>query len=305
MKRYIKLLLIFIFIIFLSGCTKILKDDENKRVVFEKTGQGLTENIVCQPTNKKVVELYKKNNIKIDVLPKCDQFKLTEEKYEGIWTSLFVKPLVWLILKLGVFVNNYGISLIIVSILIRLVLYPATKGTALQSENLKKAKPELDRIEKKYKDKKSQEDVMKKSQEIMLIYKKNNINPLSGCLFGFIQLPLFFAFLEAINRTPAIFEEDLLSFQLGTTPYIGIQNGQFQYLILMILLLSITYFAFKLNKTAAVNNESQKQMEFVSKIMIFIIGFASLNFSTAISIYWIASNTFTIIQNKIVQRSKE
>ena len=57
---------------------------------------------------------------------------------------------------------------------------------------------------------------------------------MSGCLVSFIQLPLFFAFLEAINRVPAIFEENFIGFQLGTTPMMGMQNGNFLYLIIII-----------------------------------------------------------------------
>jgi len=288
-----------------TGCTRVLKDENNKRVVFEPTGQVLSENIVCQPKNKKVKLLYIENDVDIQKLPKCETFSLSQEKYEGIWTSFFVKPLVWLILKIGAYLNNYGVALIIVSLAIRLILYPTTKGTAMQSENLKKAKPELDLVEKKYKNKKDQEAMMQKSQEIMMVYKKYKINPLSGCLFGFIQLPLFLAFLEAINLTPAIFEGKLLFYQLGTTPLIGLKAGQFQYLLLVGLLILITYFSFKFNKTAAINSESEKQMEFISKIMIVFIGFAALNLSTAISLYWITSSLFTIFKNKMVQRRKK
>jgi membrane protein insertase Oxa1/YidC/SpoIIIJ len=74
--------------------------------------------------------------------------------------------------------------------------------------------------------------MMMKSQETMAIYKKYKINPLMGCLMAFIQLPLFFAFLEAINRVPAIFEEKLFGLQLGTNPVVGIGNGNYIYIVL-------------------------------------------------------------------------
>lgn len=299
MKNQSKLIILFLFIILLSGCTKVLKDENNKRVLYKETGQALSENIICQPTNPKVIKIYEKNKVNISDLPKCNSFNLKTAKYEGIWTSFFVKPLAWVILKIGKIVKNHGVALIIVSLLIRLILYPVIKGTVKQTEKIKEAQPELNRIEKKYKDKTNQEDIMKKSQEIMLVYKKHAINPLAGCVFGFIQLPLFLAFLEAIYLTPALFEGKLLFLQLGTTPFVGIKNGQFQYLILVVLLVLVTYLAFKFNKNAAINAESQKQMEMVSKIMIVFIVIASFNFSTAISLYWIASNLFTIIQNKL------
>lgn len=305
MKKYIKIITVIIISILLTGCTKTLKDENNKIVIYEKTGQHITENIICRPTTKDIINLYLKNKIDISKLPECKDFKINSGGYEGLWTSIFFRPLAWSILKIGTLLNNYGLSLIIISLLIRCILYPVTKGTTLQSEKIKKAKPELDAIEKKYSNKNSQEDMIKKGQEIITIYKKYNINPLSGCLFAFLQIPILFAFLEAINRTPAIFEGNLLFFQLGTTPYIALKNGQIQYILLVILLIFITYFSFKINKTPPINVDTQKQMDFMSKVMIVFISFASFTLSTAISIYWITSNLFTIIQNILIRRSKE
>lgn len=300
-----KILTIIIILVCLTGCTTTLKDNHNKQIIYKKTGQSITENILCKPKNPDIIKIYKDNQVDIKKLPACNEFKLTSSGYDGLWTTFFVKPLAWLILKIGTIIKNYGVSLIIVGILIRLILYPVTKSTALQSEKLKKANPELTAIEKKYKNKKDQADMMKKSQEIMAIYKKHKINPLTGCLFAFLQLPLFFAFLEAINRSPAIFESKLLFFQLGTTPYTALRNGQFQYLIIVVLLIVITYYSFKLNKTASINVEAQKQMDFMSKIMIVFISFAAFSLSTAIGIYWITSNIFTIVQNLLVKRSNK
>ncbi len=305
MKKSLKITILTALLIFFTGCTQVLKDGDNGVVSYKPTGQNITENILCRPTNEDIIKLYKEHNVNISYLPECDEFKVSSGGYEGLWTSFFVKPLAWLILKIGVLINSYGLALVIVGILIRLILYPVTKNTALQSEKMKKAKPDIDIIEKKYTDKSNQQEMMKKSQEIMAVYKKHNFNPLSGCLFAFIQLPLFFAFLEAINRSPAIFEGNLLFFQLGTTPYVALTNGQYQYLILVILLVVATYFSFKLNKTVPMNADTQKQMEFMSKIMIVFISIAAFTLSTAISIYWITSSAFTILQNILVKRRTE
>ena len=149
----------------LTGCTKTLTKD-NKAVVNPTTGQSLTENILCQPTDKETIKIYEENKIDISKLPECEKFKVNSGGYEGLWTSIFVKPLAWIILATGNLVKNYGLSLIIVSFLIRMVAYPITKKTAVQSELLKAAKPELDRLEKKYENKTDQESLMKKNQEM-------------------------------------------------------------------------------------------------------------------------------------------
>ena len=181
-------------------------------------------------------------------------------------------------------------------------MYPITKKTAMQSENMKKAKPELDYLEKKYKNKQDSDSMMLKSQEMMSIYKKYNINPMAGCLFSFIQIPLFFAFYEALNRLPAVFEGNFIGFKMGMSPMTGILNGNYQYIIIIILVILATYLSFKLNSTASMSKEQEQQMKLMTNMMLIFIAIASINISTGIAIYWITNNTFTIIQNLIVKR---
>lgn len=304
MKKNKKLLILLVCMMFvLTGCTKTLKGEDKKVVTYEKTGQSLTENILCKPTNKEVIKLYKENDVKVEKLVECKNFKITSGGYEGLWTSIFVKPLAWLVIKIGNLINNYGASILIVSILIRLITMPITKKTAMQSENMKKAQPELDRLEKKYKNKPqdNQEIMMQKTQEQLAIYKKYNINPMSGCLFSMLQIPVFFAFLEAVNRVPALFEGKFLGLHLGTTPMVALAKGQYYYLILIALIILTTYLSFKLNSTAT-SADTEKQMKFMSRFMIIFISIASFSLPTSIAIYWVASSVFTILQNLWVKR---
>ena len=305
MKKNKKLLILLITVLLLTtGCTKTLKDANKKVVTNPETGQSLTENILCKPTNKKIIELYQKNEVNLDNLPKCSKFSITTGGYEGLWNSIFVKPLAFVILWFNNYVKNAAIALIITSLIIRLAAYPLTKKTAMQSELLKEAQPELQRLEKKYEGKNDQQSLMKKSQEMSIIYKKYNINPISGCIYAFIQLPLFIAFLEAINRTPAVFEGTFLSLQLGTTPSIGLLNhGNFVYLILILLVGASTYYSFKMNKTTAQEGtDPMKNMTTIMTVMIVVMGFFM---SSALCIYWVTTNLFTIGQNLLVKRSKQ
>lgn len=299
-----KIILVLLLVLLTTGCTKTLKGEDKKVVTNPETGQSLTENILCRPTNKETIKKYEENGVKLDKLPECSDFKVTSGGYEGLWTSIFVKPLAWAILFISKYVNGAALALIITSILIRLVAYPVTKKTAMQSELIKKAQPELDRLEKKYANKTDQESMFKKSQEMTMIYKKYNINPVSGCLYAFLQLPLFIAFLEAINRVPALFEETFLTMQLGTTPWLGLTSkGNFVYLILVIFVGLTTYFSFKLNKTSATS--SQDPMANMSNMMTGMIIVMSLFMPTALCIYWLTTNLFTVVQNLIVKRSAE
>lgn len=314
MKNKIKILVVITSILLTSGCAKTLtyKDENNKVInaVNPVTNQILYENILCKPTDESTINVYKeekyKDLINIDNLPSCDEFNVTTGGYEGIWTTLFVKPLAWLIISLGKLVNSYGFALIIATILIRLVLYPFTKKQALQSENLKLAQPELNKLEKKYQNRQDQESMMAKSQEMMLIYKKYQINPLSGCLFAFLQIPLFFAFIESINRIPVIFEENFLGiFHLGISPFTAVTQGKLYYLVFIVLIAAATYYSFKLNSGASINPDQEKQMKGMTTFMIIFMTLASFSISTGIAIYWTVSNVFTIIQNLLVKRGKK
>lgn len=302
-KTKIKILLIVMLLLITTGCTTTLTDKNKKPVKNEETGQNLTKNIICQPTNKETIKAYKKNGVNIEKLPKCENFKVNSGKYEGLWTGIFVKPLAFVLITLGIKVKNYAISLIIISIIIRLIAFPITKKTAIQSELIKKAQPELDRLQRKYKDKQDQESMMKQNQEMLMIYKKYNINPMAGCLFSMLQLPLFIAFFEAVQRTPAIFEGKFLGLQLGTTPSVGIMTGNwYVYLILVVLIGLSTFYSFKLNATG---NMSAPNMQMMPVMMTVMIVFTSILMPSALGIYWVTSNAFTIVQNILIKRSKE
>ena len=303
-KNRIKtIIVIMLLLLTMTGCTKTLTDSNKKPVKNEATGQTLTKNIICKPTNKKTIKIYEDNKVNIDKLPDCKNFKITSGKYEGLWTSIFVKTLAFILLKIGSVVNNYGVSVIIVSMIIRLIAFPLTKKSMMQSEVMKKAQPELNRIQKKYADKKDQESMMKQNQETMAVYKKYGINPMAGCLFAFIQLPIFIAFFEAVQRTPVIFEDKFLGLQLGTTPAVGITTPTFySYIILMIIIAVTTFLSFKMNSMTNMDDPTMKMMPYMMSGMIII---TAAFMPTGLGIYWVTSNLFTIFQNMILKRRKE
>lgn len=302
-KNNKKIIILLLLLLTLTGCTKTLKDKDNKIVKNEITGQSVTENILCKPTDEEMLKIYEEQGKDISKLPDCENLTI-KGNYEGLWNSFFVKPLGVAIIKLGSVLNSTALALIVITIIIRIILFPLTKNTAMQSEIMKKAQPELAKLEKKYEGKTDSASLQKKSQETMMIYKKYNINPVSGCLFTFIQLPLLFAFLEAINRIPAIFEGKFLTLNMGITPWIAITGGSYKYIIIPLLIIATTYFSFKMNRSIA-NPELQKQNNMMMIFMTVFIGFMSFSLTTAIGIYWITSSLFTIFQNLLTDRSKK
>lgn len=306
-----KILVLICTCLLLGGCTKYLTGEDSKRVINEETGQTLPSNILCKPTEENLTSIYEqyedKLPVKLEDLPECKELKIYNSKtYSGLWAQLVVMPLAYLIIKLGNFIGNYGLSVMLVGVLIRLILLPFSAKTMKQSENMKKAGPALARLEKKYENKTDQESMMAKSTEMLQIYKKYNINPMGSCLVSLIQFPLFFGFLEAINRIPAIFEGTLGAYHLGITPLIGLKSGNYYYIILLLLIMLTTYLSFKnsMNQTTG-NPEQDKQMKSMTYIMLIFITIASFSLPTAIALYWVVTNGVTVIQNIILTKGKK
>ncbi len=313
-NKVFKVLSLIFVILLLSGCTKYVKDNK-KTIPIKSTGQNLTDNILCKPENKEVLDLYEKYeknlSFKMDKLPDCKNFKATQKGYTGLWESAFIKPLAFVILKLGYLLHNFGLSIMLLGLAIRIILLPFSISTAKQQANMKKAQPKLQKIEKKYANKTDQESMMMKSQETMAVYKELKINPLSSCLVAFIQLPIFLAFLEAIYRIPVVFEDSLFKLNLGMTPIKGITSAHnYFYIIIIVLVLVSTYFSFsnimKEQSTQMPVAEGmpnpQSQTKMMTYMMIIMIGVASINLSTAILLYWIVTNTFAIFQNLLMKK---
>ncbi len=309
MKKTNKILALVSIILLTAGCgsSNYLKKENNEIVKYEETGQTLQKNIMCKPNeDTELYKIYEEYNdqleFKLEELPKCSEFKITSNDSKSLWQFLFVKPVAYLIIKLGTVVNNLGISLILIGLLIRLVLMPLQIKSQKTSQNMQKAAPEIQKLEQKYKNRTDNEALMMKSQETMMIYKKYKVSPLLGCILAFIQLPIFFAFLQAIYRIPTIYQESLFGWNLGMTPSTGIAKGNYTYLILVVLIALSTYFSFRYSmsqSTVAQPNDTKKQMSTMTNVMTVMIIITSFSLPTAIGLYWIVTYAFISIQTYV------
>ena len=152
--------------------------------------------------------------------------------------------------------HNYGLAIIVFTLFVKILFLPLSIKQQRSMERQQAIAPELEAIRNKFKG-----DNKRIQEEQMNLYSKYNISPMSGCIFALIQIPLFFAFYESMNRLPVVFEGTFLKiFNLGTSPLTAMQHGEWQYLILVVLVAAVTYFSFKLNKTASMNSEQAKSM---------------------------------------------
>ncbi len=310
MKTKILGLITLTIVLFSTGCGNddYIVDSDNEIIKYEKTGQMLRKDILCKPSeNTEVYDIYLKNedqlDYKLEDLPVCDEFTVNSNDTESIWQFIFVKPVAWSIISVGNLVGSLGIAVMLVGLMIRILLLPIQVKNSRQSQNMKKAMPEMQKIEAKYKNRTDRDSQMAKSQEMMAVYSKYKVNPATGCLLAFIQLPIFFAFLDAIYRLPAIYEQTLFGWNLGTTPLVGIQNGNYSYILLLILIALSTFFSFKYSMSQAptMNEASAKQTKMMMNIMVVIIIISSINFPTALHFYWIVTYAFIAIQTYLIK----
>jgi len=218
----------------------------------------------------------------------------------GLFNHYIIFPLSWLLHQLSAwFTGNYGLAIIALTFLIRLLLLPLMLRQSKTQFNTRSKmammKPELDRLQDKYKHvdkKKNPEAAMKQQQEMMDLYKLHSFNPLSsmGCLPMLLQLPILSGLYYAIRLTPELAAHPFLWFQLGQ-PDIA--------LALVAAMTSYVQFRLSQRNTASVNH---KQMAFIGLLSPVMMGIFSLGAPAALPLYWISGGIFLILQNELANR---
>ncbi|WP_338452192.1 membrane protein insertase YidC [Niallia oryzisoli] len=224
-------------------------------------------------------------------------------KSTGFFHTYFVEPFSQLIVWTShLFHDNYGLGIILVTLLVRLILLPLMlkqyKTQANMKEKMDKLKPEMDAIQKKIKETKDPKEQQNLQKEMMGLYQKHGVNPLNmGCLPLLIQMPILMAFYYAIRGSHEIATHSFLWFSLGQ-PDIGIT----------ILAGIVYYLQFKVSQSTMPEAQKQqmKYMGLVSPIMIVVV---SLNAPAALPLYWVVGGSFLIFQTylgrKIYQTPKQ
>jgi len=221
-------------------------------------------------------------------------------------TLLFIYSVLW---------QNFGLSIIIFTILIRLITHPLTiqqlKSAAAMQE-LQKSK-KFQEIQQKYKN-----DKEKLSQEQMKLYQEMGVNPLGSCLPTVIQFPIIIGLYQAIIRALAVAPVQLLDLSTHIYPFINASaliplNSRFLWMnlsqperlnilgvgvpVLAIIVVVTTYMQSKLMTPSAQPGEQGAQMaQAMNLYMPFLMGYLALTFASGLSLYFVASNIFTIGQ---------
>lgn len=213
---------------------------------------------------------------------------------EGVWNKYFVYPLSWLMIYFAeMFNDSFGISIIIVTLIIRLVLLPLMIKQTQNSKAMQEIQPELQKLREKYssKDQKTQQ---KLQQETMKLFQDRGVNPLAGCFPLLIQMPILIGFYHAIMRTEEIKSHNFLWFDLGSAD---------PYFILPIIAGITTFVQQKMMMAGTEGqNPQMKMMLWIMPVMIVVF---AVTFPAALSLYWVVGNIFMIIQTYFIKGPKK
>ena len=226
----------------------------------------------------------------------------------GGWAFAWVNR--WIIIPvfdfLNKFISNFGLIIFLLTILIKLVLFPLTRKSYISSAKMRVLKPEIDKINAKYPKK---EDAMKKQQETMALYKRTGVSMMGGCLPMLLQLPFLIAMFRFFPASIELRQESFL-WADDLSSYDSILNLPFNipfygdHVSLFALLMAITMFiTSKMNMAQQSSAQQMPGMKFMMLYMMPIIMLCMFNnLSSALNYYFFLSNLITLIQTWVIRK---
>ncbi|WP_042354585.1 YidC family membrane integrase SpoIIIJ [Bacillus rubiinfantis] len=209
---------------------------------------------------------------------------------KGFWNEYIVYPLSRFIKEVAYLLGgNFGLSIIVVTLIIRLVILPLMIKQTKSSKAMQALQPEMQALRQKYssKDQKTQQ---KLQQETMALFQKHGVNPMAGCFPLLIQMPILIGFYHAISRTPELKIGEFLWFSLGSPdPW-----------YILPIVAGVTTFIQQKMMMAGTENQNPQMAMMVWMMPIMIVIFA-ISFPAALSLYWVVGNIFMIVQTYFIK----
>ena len=204
---------------------------------------------------------------------------------------------------LGGFISSYGIIILILTILIKVVLYPLTHKSYISMAKMKAMKPMVDELAKKYP---KSEDAMKKQQATMDLYKKAGVSPMGGCLPRLLQMPILFAMFRLfptsieLRHQSFLWATDLSTYDsIAHLPFTIPMYGD-HISLFTILMTAATIVSMKMSDTTG--QEQMPGMKAMTYAMPIMFMFMLNNFSSGLTYYYFLTNVIGIIQTQVSKR---
>jgi YidC/Oxa1 family membrane protein insertase len=216
--------------------------------------------------------------------------------------DIIAKPCVWLMNQLYRVIPNYGVAIIILTILIKIILWPLGSKSYKSMSEMKRIQPLMKEIREKYKD-----DKKKMNEEVMSLYRTYKINPLGGCLPMVVQLPVFFALYRMLyqaielRHAPFFLWIDDLSApdRLFRFPVEHIPFMQPPYGIPVLTLIMGASMILQQKMSPPMGDPTQAKMMMFMPVIFTVI---FINFSSGLVLYWLVNNLLSIAQQYYIQK---
>ena len=228
-----------------------------------------------------------------------------------IWADAWFPPIaefvLWLLLLLYGFTKDYGISILLLTILTRLVTFPLTQSSMKSMSRMKELQPKINALRQKHKS-----NSAKMNQEIMALYKKEGVNPLNpGCLPMFLQMPVFIALFVVLRKAIELrgagtilvpwindlsLPESFISFEKIIPNGIPLYGSNFA--VLPIIMAVLTYFQNKMT----IKDPNQKMLIYFMPVFMLVL---FNNFPSGLVLYWTSSSALGLIQQYITEKRRK
>jgi YidC/Oxa1 family membrane protein insertase len=213
------------------------------------------------------------------------------------WFGVIARPLVLALKWLYSYTHNYGVAIIILTIIIKIIFWPLTHKSYKSMQVMKKLQPKINQVREKYKD-----DREKLNQELMMLYRTYKVNPVGGCLPMVLQIPVFFALYRMLyNSVELLHQPFMLWINDLTAPdrlYLGFPIPYLGGLPVMTVLMGLSMF-LQQKMTPSSGDPRQEKMMLLMPVMFTFFFF---NFPSGLVLYWLVNNILSIVQQYLINR---
>ncbi len=256
--------------------------------------------------NHKLFVGAKKVNI-LDFYEEKYEISLFDRAIDFGWFYVLTKPIFYFLNFLYKYVKNFGVSIMLLTVIIKIAMFSLSSKSHKSMQKIKKLAPEIERIKSLYKD-----DKQKIHQETLLLYKRENVNPMSGCLPLIIQIPVFFSIYKVLYVTIEMRHADFfgwindLSAPDPTNIFtlfglIQYDMPNFLHLGAWPIIMAITMFFQQMLSPKPADPAQAIFIKFLPLIFLFMFN----NFPVGLLIYWSWSNILSIIQQIYINKSSK
>ena len=195
-------------------------------------------------------------------------------------------------------VGNYGIAIIIVTVLMRIIIFPLTLKQEKSMKKMRELQPELEKIKEKYKD--NPQEYQQKTAEL---YRESGVNPLGGCLPLLIQMPVFVALYWAFSGNAIPADAKFLWFTLKQPDRL-FMIGNFAFNLLPILNVGVTYIQQKIMTNTTSGQESSQQMQTMLYMMPLMMLFIFYKMPSGVTLYYLVSGALSLVQQYFILKGR-